>query len=120
MFKEQMNKIKALIIKDAPSDGAVKKDKRKIENLVAFLIILIVTIIIINMILKGNGEGNNDKGDSAYKYLAVENTISNNNNNETEDELEKRIERILETMTGVRKSKCTCYIFTNKWSYCNV
>ncbi len=119
MFKEQMNKIKALIIKDTPSDGAVKKDKRKIENLVVFLIILIVTIIIINVILKGSGQSNDDKSDSAYKYLATENTNSKNNN-DTEDELEKRIERILETMTGVRKCKCIGYLLTNKRGYCNV
>lgn len=53
MFKEQMNKIKSLVIKEKQQDVEVKKDKRKIENLVAFLIILIVTLIAINMILKG-------------------------------------------------------------------
>ena len=31
-----------------------KNDKRKIENLVVFLIILIVTLIIINKIIDGN------------------------------------------------------------------
>ena len=40
MFKEQMNKIKDKFFKKKEGEEA-KIDKRKIENLVAFLIILI-------------------------------------------------------------------------------
>ena len=53
MFKEQMNKLKSLIIKNTNEEGQGKKtNKRKIENLVFFLVILIVTLIAINTILR--------------------------------------------------------------------
>lgn len=51
MFKEQMNKLKSLIAKNTNDEGG-KTNKRKIENLVFFLIILIVTLIAINTILR--------------------------------------------------------------------
>jgi len=75
MFKEQMNKIKKLLTpkvsegEEKTTDG--KQNKRKIENLVVFLIILIVTLIAINAILSGNEkeiQGKNE--DSSYKMLA--------------------------------------------------
>ena len=47
MLKEQIDKIKSMITKD--NEG---NNKKKIENLVVFVIILIVTIIIINYVWK--------------------------------------------------------------------
>ena len=50
MFKEQMNKLKKFFSKNKEADNEdieEKTDKKKIENLVAFLIILIITIIAI-------------------------------------------------------------------------
>lgn len=53
MFKEQMNKLKSLVIKNTSEEGeSGKTNKRKIENLVFFLVILIVTLIAINTILR--------------------------------------------------------------------
>lgn len=61
MFKEQMNKIKSLYLKKTdektdPKDEKLeekgKTNKRKIENMAVFLVILIVTLIAINGILK--------------------------------------------------------------------
>lgn len=61
MFKEQMNKIKSLYLKKTEGKGEEKEErlkeggktnKRKIENMAVFLIILIVTLIAINAILK--------------------------------------------------------------------
>jgi len=105
MFKEQMNKIKSLMIRNTEEKPKDKKDKKKIENLVAFLIILIVTLIVINSILKGDDkkEKTNTNIDSEYKELASksENSFDENVSN---DELEKKIENILGTMSGVRKS----------------
>ena len=70
MFKEQMNKIKGLILKKVEeSKGEVKNNKRKIENLVVFLIILIVTLIAINAILK-NDDVDTNQEQSPYKVLA--------------------------------------------------
>ena len=61
MFKEQINKIKSLYLKKTEGKGEEKEErlkeggktnKRKIENMAVFLIILIVTLIAINAILK--------------------------------------------------------------------
>ena len=119
MFKEQMNKIKSLLVKnnDEPKEG--KKDKKKIENLVAFLVILIITIIAINVILKDN-DPISKENDTQYKELAQEVIPSSNKSDTKNNELEKKIERILSTMSGVRRCKCTCYIFTVIWGSCNV
>lgn len=75
MFKEQMNKLKKLLVKKAATNDENPKvstpNKRKIENLAVFLIILIVTLIAINAILSGNDKPAQDKKeDSNYKILA--------------------------------------------------
>lgn len=113
MFKEQMNKIKSLIaVKPENNEDGKKKNKKKIENLVAFLIILIITLIAINTILsKGEKEDSSKSEQSAYKVLA---DFKDNKNEEYDDELEKRLENILETMVGVRKSTCINYIYKIK------
>ena len=92
MFKEQMNKIKSLIIKKDDTNKNQKNDKRKIENLIVFLIVLIITLIAINMILKG-GQKQNEDTDSPYKELATENTVSTKE--VSYNELEMKIEAIL-------------------------
>lgn len=114
MFKEQMNKFKSLIQKN--TEGIAKKNstnKKKIENLAFFLVILIVTLIAINGILGGNKKDKENKeGDKqAYKVLA---DLQNQSAEEDEDELEKRLENILETINGVRKSKSINYIYKIK------
>lgn len=106
MFKEQMNKIKSLISKKE-EDSTNKNGKKKIDNLFAFLIILIITLIAINFILKSD-EPKSENVNSPYKELAEEGRKEEEN---VDDELETRIENILGTMSGVRKSKSTCYIF---------
>lgn len=110
MFKEQMNKIKSLMVKKEEGKNGQKNDKKKIENLIAFLIILIVTLIAINMILKGDDK-KVENNDSTYKELAMENTTEIKET--SYNELETKIETILETMSGVRKSKCFSYIFSD-------
>lgn len=109
MFKEQINKIKSLILKNNAETKEEGRNKKKIENLVAFLVILIITLIAINVILKDNKEPIKNNDDT-YKELATENkqTTKNTSNNE----LEEKIEHILSTMSGVRKSKCSYYLFT--------
>jgi len=110
MFKEQMNKIKSLIIKSTKEDNENNKNKKKIENLAFFLIVLIITIIIINTIVKDDKKSTKSEEDSLYKELADKSSLVTSNDKSYDDELEKRIQNILETMTGVRKSKSSCYI----------
>lgn len=75
------------------------KEKR-IENLVSFLVILVITLIVINKILKGDnsGESNDYKNQSGVE-LAKE-TI---NTNSDADDLELRLEKILSKINGVGK-----------------
>ena len=104
MIKEQMNKIKAVFAKKGTEDN--KSDKKKIENLAVFLVVLIITLIAVNSILKGSSKKQSDSN-SLYKELATKSTSSEVD----EDVLEKRLENILSTMSGVRKSKSSYYIF---------
>ncbi len=108
MFKEQMNKIKGLIVKNNEGTKEEGKNKKKIENLVAFLVILIITLIAINVILKDNKEPIKNNDDT-YKELATENKQTTKNT--SSNELEEKIEHILSTMSGVRRGKCTNYLF---------
>lgn len=110
MFKEQMNKLKDILVKNPMERPEGKKDKKKIENLVAFLIILIITLIAINAILKDDKK-KEENIDSAYKELAQDLKITDKSSKQ--DELEEKIESILETMSGVRKSKSISHIFTS-------
>ena len=88
MFKDLFKK------KDEQPD-----QKRKIENIVAFIIILIITVLIINS-MWSNDENNSNNNDTNKVLAKTE--ISNTNN--TED-LEKNLEEILETINGVGKVK---------------
>lgn len=119
MFKEQMNRIKALIVRNTYEEGGGRFDKKKIENLVVFLIILIVTLIVINTILNGDKKDKNETRESLYKELASETSVNTSKSSKA-DELEERIEHILGTMSGVRQSKCFSYIFAVFRSCCNV
>lgn len=78
-----------------------KTDKKKIESMVVFIIILIVTLIAINTIWSGDSKTKDDTAEdtSGYKKLA-ENT---DNNESTGDELEKKLEETLSKMDGVGK-----------------
>ena len=74
------------------------KEKR-VENLISFLIILIITLIVINKILKSDDEPKED-----YKNeIGVELATIGNNSNFLDDNLEKRLEEILEKIEGVGK-----------------
>ena len=110
MFKEQMNKIKALIVRNNYEESSGRFDKKKMESLFVFLIILIVTLIVINTILNGDKKEKNETRESLYKELASDTaTTSKSTKN---DELEEKIEHILGTMSGVRESECLDYIFS--------
>ena len=98
MFKDKIEILKSKFIKK--SEG---NNKKKIENLVVFLILLIITIIAINTIW-GNEKVNQENSNS-YKQLAenLDNSISSNKQELSEYNLEKSLEDILSKMSGVGK-----------------
>lgn len=103
---EETNGIKEIIRGDGTGN-----DKRKIENLVFFVVLLIITIVIINFIWNGNEEANNNKitNDTSKKLATSENInqgttqtneTGSNNINSTEN-LEKKLKNILSKIQGV-------------------
>ena len=96
------DKIKSLI--------NTKKDvnnKKKIENLIVFIIILIVTLIIINSIWNGDNVEKKTENTTNGKILANVSNQSNGNEQKSEgsDELSTSLEDILESISGVGKVK---------------
>ena len=107
MLNEYIKNIKDKFIKK--SEG---NNKKNIENLVVFLVLLIITVIAINTIwgndkhdIKNENE-NNQVENNEYKKLAINNskTISNNVE-ENEYNLEEKLEDILSKISGVGKIK---------------
>lgn len=95
MLKEQFEKIKSMIVKDNEGNS-----KKKIENLVVFVIILIITLIVINYVWNDGDKKitNNVKEESSYKQLAT--TVSSVS---TKTDLEQKLEDILSKIDGVGK-----------------
>ena len=77
------------------------KEKR-VENLISFLIILVITLIVINKILKGDESPNEDYKNEIGVGLASSENINIKENN-LSNELEKRLENILTKIDGVGK-----------------
>lgn len=98
MLREKLEKLKAQF-----TYKTEKNNKRKIENLVVFLILLIITVIAINTIWGGEQEEvKQEDTNSTYKQLA--NNIDNSNNEEiNEYNLEENLEDILSNIYGVGK-----------------
>lgn len=78
------------------------KDK-KIENLVSFLIILIITLIVINKILDGEKEEVDYKNQIGVEFAIEEDSGLENNTTIDNNDLEKRLENILSKISGVGK-----------------
>lgn len=76
------------------------KKNKKIENLIFLLVLLIITLVCINYIMKDNEPEMEDKYADAVLASAKNTSTS----------LETRIENILSEINGVRKSFCTSYI----------
>ena len=98
MFKDKFQNLKYMLVKK--TDG---NNKRNIENLVVFLILLIITIIAINTIWGEEKDTKQETNNSSYKQLADsgENNINSNNLKITEYNLEQSLEDILSNMAGV-------------------
>ena len=114
MFKD---KIKALV--KTKTEG---NNKKNIENLVVFLVLLIVTVIAINTIWGKEETSVEENTSNSYKTLAenLDKNITSNNNEVTEYNLQDELEDILAKIDGVRKGTSTYYIFRNKSSSCYV
>lgn len=98
MFKD---KIKALIINQNE-----KESKKRIENIVVFIVILIITVIAINTIWNGEKKENKkeDVSSGTDKQLATT-TQEENAEAVTSTTMEKNLETILSNIDGVGKVK---------------
>ncbi len=94
MLKEKMQMIK--------SKYQGKADKRKIENLIIFIVVLIITLIAINTIWKEDSKNKDETKEDSLGYKTLADYVSNDNES-TEDELEAKLEGILSKMEGVGK-----------------
>ena len=91
MLKEKFNFFK--------NDGEGKDKKRQIENIVFFIVILIVTVLIINNMWSTDETEKDNINSVSSKVLAETETT------EVKDDLEDRLEDILESISGVGKVK---------------
>ena len=97
MFKD---KIKSLIVKKTEGNN-----KKTIENLVAFLILLIVTIVAINMIW-GKNEKKTIENQVETEHKVLAENMENSTTNETHAyNLEQELEEVLSKIEGVGKVK---------------
>ena len=99
------DKIKALVAK-----GEQTENKKKIENLAVFLVILVVTLIIINLIWNGGGEDSKqepavDPNKKLAEQIDDQNATISTANLTTQDTLALQLEEILGQIEGVGKVK---------------
>lgn len=95
MLKEKLGQVKAMMVKKTEGNS-----KKTIENLVVFVIILVVTIVAINMIWKEDKQNPSEQDDT--KVLAQKNqTIQEKESQVVEqNELEQKLEAILSKIEG--------------------
>ena len=92
-------------------------NKKSIENLVVFVIILIVTVIFINYIWKGDNKSKkqNVKNDILADNSGVLQTGNSDDVSDSSANLEKKLENILRSLNGVEDVKVLItYSETNK------
>lgn len=98
MFRD---KLKKLIGKDEGQEQE-GNNKRKIENLVFFIVILIITIVAINLIWNDKKTTTKQETNTTSKKLAITDTeVENTNTENTEIDLEEKLENILSKIQGV-------------------
>lgn len=99
MLEEKKKKLKEMF--SFKTEGS---NKKKIENLVVFVIILIITIIVINTIWNGDKNIAENK-ETTDKVLAKTESSQEEQYAEETNELETRLENILQSIEGVGKVK---------------
>ena len=97
MLKEKWLKVKENIGKQ--QEGG--QSKKKIENLVVFVIILIVTLFLINSIWNEDDKKDKNVQNEKGKVLAQEEQVDISVKENSKNELEQRLENILEKIEGV-------------------
>lgn len=97
MFRDKLKKL----ISNDDEEGQSGNDKRKIENLVFFVVILIITVVAINLIWNGKKDTKQQGINESSKKLAT--NENNNTNNETinSNNLEEKLKNILSKIQGV-------------------
>lgn len=99
MFKEKLEKFKEKLQKKEEGNN-----KKTIENLVIFAIILIVTIVAINYIWSGDND-KKEENNEITKKLATEEPNTENKKSSEEENTEERLENILSNIKGVGTAK---------------
>ena len=99
MFRNQLKKV---FEKEENTDGS-EKQKKKIENLIFFGVILIITILAINFIWNGDEKKeNSNNNEISGKQLATQNTTQEVvETASTSNELEIKLKEILQKIKGV-------------------
>ena len=96
------DKLKKIIKND--SENGEGNNKKKIESLVFFVIILIITIVMINLIWNGNKETTKQESNITSKQLANKEDGIKNDDTDKSD-LEEKLEYILSKIQGVGEVK---------------
>ena len=116
--EKEMEKIKERIGEQKTKKVVIGNDKKKIENLVFFVVLLIITILIINFIWNGNDETNKEitndtskklatSGSSSYSGLESGEINGNSDNGNIDsnidnvENLENKLKNILSKIKGV-------------------
>ncbi len=94
------DKFKALVVNEKQKDN-----KKKIENIVVFIIILIITVIAINSIWGGDKTIKNEDDTNKELTKQLANTEKEIETSTSEETIEKKIETILSNIEGVGKVK---------------
>jgi stage III sporulation protein AG len=83
-----------------------KDEKKKTENLIAFLIILVITLIVINKILNSDSNKTevSNSVDTELVSTKIQNTVEESSITDEYD-LEEKLENILSNMNGVGNVK---------------
>ena len=81
-------------------DNEEGNNKKKIQNLIFFLILLIIKIISINLIWNDDNKST-DSNSSQYKELATQKNITEYETTNNTDDLEEKLKIILSKMNGV-------------------
>lgn len=97
MLKEKLEKFNEVLKK---KEG--ENNKKTIENLVIFVIILIITIVAINYIWSGDKKIEKTNNESNKKLATEETTQQNTNESQN---IEERLENILSNIKGVGKAR---------------
>lgn len=83
-----------------------ENNKKTLENLVVFAIILIITIVAINYIWSGGKKENKTNTEEGKRLATVENIVDTSNQDMSSTEnIEARLENILSNIKGVGKAK---------------